>query len=222
MDRIFSRIGARDELAMGKSTFMVEMVETANILHNVTPRSLVILDEIGRGTSTYDGVSIAWAVMEYLHSAAEGMAKVLFATHYHELSALAEKMPGVFNLSFSVEETDRGVLFLYRLKESPADRSYGIEVARLAGVPDAVVRRSQKLLRRFEAEGGIGTPPEQGKPAKSSSRDSDFGQLRLFRTGAEDILRELAAAEPDGMTPLEALELLYVLKERAREVLEEK
>jgi len=150
------------------------------------------------------------------------MAKVLFATHYHELSALAEKMPGVFNLSFSVEETDRGVLFLYRLKESPADRSYGIEVARLAGVPDAVVRRSQELLRRFEAEGGIGGPPEQGKPAKPSSRDSGFGQLRLFRTGAEDILRELAAADPDGMTPLEALELLYVLKEKAREVLKEK
>lgn len=222
VDRIFSRIGARDELARGKSTFMVEMVETASILHNVTPRSLVILDEIGRGTSTYDGVSIAWAVMEYLHSAADGMAKVLFATHYHELSALAEKMPGVFNLSFSVEETDRGVLFLYRLKESPADRSYGIEVARLAGVPDAVVRRSQELLRRFEAEGGIRGPSGQGEPAKSSSRDSGFGQLRLFRTGAEDILRELAAADPDGMTPLEALELLYVLKERAREVLEEK
>ncbi|MFP4482055.1 MAG: DNA mismatch repair protein MutS [Thermovirgaceae bacterium] len=222
VDRIFSRIGARDELSKGKSTFMVEMVETANILHNVTPRSLVILDEIGRGTSTYDGVSIAWAVMEYLHTAADGMTKVLFATHYHELSALADRMTGVFNLSFAVEETDKGVLFLYRLQEAPADRSYGIEVARLAGVPEAVVSRSQKLLRRFEEEGAITGNRDGdilgGGAGKDNKKD---GQLQLFRPGGEDILRELASADPDSMTPLGALEFLYALRRRAKEALKE-
>lgn len=221
VDRIFSRIGARDELARGKSTFMVEMVETANILHNVTPRSLVILDEIGRGTSTYDGVSIAWAVVEYLHGAAGGMAKVLFATHYHELSALADRMPGLFNLSFAVEETEKGVLFLYRLQEAPADRSYGIEVARLAGVPDPVVSRSQELLRRFESEGAIGgAPVAEGAGKPDRDRNEKAGQLRLFSPGCEDILREIASTDPDSMTPLAALELLYALKKRAGEALE--
>jgi len=221
VDRIFSRIGARDELARGKSTFMVEMVETANILHNVTPRSLVILDEIGRGTSTYDGVSIAWAVMEYLHTAADGMAKVLFATHYHELAALADRMPGVFNLSFTVEETDKGVLFLYRLQKAPADRSYGIEVARLAGVPEAVVRRSQELLKRFEKEGAItGTRDGEAPAGRGGKDDTKDGQLRLFRPAGEDILRDLVSADLDRMTPLGALEFLYDLRKRAEEALE--
>jgi DNA mismatch repair protein MutS len=220
VDRIFSRIGARDELSRGKSTFMVEMVETANILHNVTPRSLVILDEIGRGTSTYDGVSIAWAVMEYLHSAADGMVKVLFATHYHELAALGDRMPGVFNLSFTVEETDKGVLFLYRLQEAPADRSYGIEVARLAGVPEAVVRRSQELLKKFEEEGAItGAGDGEASAGHGGKNDQKRGQLELFRPGGDDILRDLASADPDSMTPLAALEFLYDLKKRAEEAL---
>jgi len=223
VDRIFSRIGARDELSRGKSTFMVEMVETANILHNVTPRSLVILDEIGRGTSTYDGVSIAWAVMEYLHSAAEGMAKVLFATHYHELSALADRMPGVFNLSFTVEETDRGVLFLYRLQKAPADRSYGIEVARLAGVPDSVVARSQELLERFEEEGAIAGPSAgQGVEKDTDKGGARDGQLQLFRPGGEDVLRDLVSVDPDTMTPLGALEFLYALRQKAEEALKER
>lgn len=220
VDRIFSRIGARDELSRGKSTFMVEMVETANILHNVTPRSLVILDEIGRGTSTYDGVSIAWAVMEYLHSAADGMVKVLFATHYHELAALGDRMPGVFNLSFTVEETDKGVLFLYRLQEAPADRSYGIEVARLAGVPEAVVRRSQELLKKFEEEGAItGAGDGEASVGHGGKNNQKRGQLELFRPGGDDILRDLASADPDSMTPLAALEFLYDLKKRAEEAL---
>ncbi len=220
VDRIFSRIGARDELARGKSTFMVEMVETANILHNVTPRSLVILDEIGRGTSTYDGVSIAWAVMEYLHSAADGMVKVLFATHYHELAALGDRMPGVMNLSFTVEETDKGVLFLYRLQQAPADRSYGIEVARLAGVPEAVVRRSQELLKKFEEEGAIiGAGDEEASAGRAGKGDQKDGQLQLFRPCVDDILRDLASADPDSMTPLGALEFLYDLKKRAEEAL---
>ncbi len=213
VDRIFTRIGARDELARGRSTFMVEMVETAGILHNVTDRSLVVLDEIGRGTSTYDGMSIAWAVLEYLIQSSGKRPRVLFATHYHELTALDRGHPEVMNLSMAVEESEKGIKFLHRVVTRAADRSYGIEVARLAGIPDVVVRRATELLRSFE-ENGV----EEGNRRASSSSQA---QLDLFPVRGEGLLEEIAELKPDRMTPLEALELLYSLRERCREVVKE-
>ena len=151
VDRVFTRIGARDELARGSSTFMVEMLETANILNNVTDRSLVVLDEVGRGTATWDGMSIAWAVLEHLQSCSR--ARALFATHYHELTCLEDRLSGVKNYSMAVTEGTEGILFLHQVVPGPADRSYGIEVARLAGLPDSVLRRAFELLETFEKEG---------------------------------------------------------------------
>jgi DNA mismatch repair protein MutS len=208
VDRIFTRIGAHDDLAAGRSTFMVEMVETAHILLHATPRSLVILDEVGRGTSTYDGLSIARAVVEYLHSRREVAARTLFATHYHELTALAAALPRVRNANVAVAEQDGEVVFLHRIVPGGADRSYGIHVAQLAGLPRPVVARATELLRELEARSRNGTrlPRRRGPPA---------AQLPLF--AARDPLRdELAALDVDAMTPLEALTLLYELRERAR------
>jgi len=211
IDRLFTRIGARDELARGQSTFMVEMVETANILRHATDRSLVILDEVGRGTSTYDGLSIAWSVIEYLQGQEGRRAAVLFATHYHELTKLADMLPGVTNLSMAVEETKDGVTFLHKVVESPSDRSYGIEVARLAGVPSIVLRRSKELLAGFEssADGSGSFVPS-----------SEERQIRLFDVSYEAVLEELAASEPDQMTPMEALQLIYRLRKESRKVLD--
>ena len=210
IDRVFTRIGARDELARGQSTFMVEMVETANILRNATDRSLVILDEVGRGTSTYDGLSIAWSVIEYLQGQEGRRSAVLFATHYHELTKLAEKLPGVTNLSMAVEEGKDGVTFLHKVVEAPSDRSYGIEVARLAGVPSLVLRRSKELLAGFEASSN-----EQ----KSALPANEESQMKLFDVGHEAILEELAASDPDEMTPMEALQVVYRLRKESRKVL---
>ncbi len=208
VDRIFTRIGARDELARGRSTFMVEMVETADILHNVTDRSLVVLDEIGRGTSTYDGMSIAWAVLEYLIQAVK-RPKVLFATHFHELTQLADRYPEVTNWSMAVEEGGGGIVFLHQVVPRPADRSYGIEVARLAGLPQAVVARAQELLDLFEGENSFSLVSE---PV------AETGQLALFTVAADALIDEIAAIDPDKMTPLQALEKLYELRQRCREV----
>jgi len=211
VERVFSRIGARDELGRGRSTFMVEMIETADILNNVNSRSLVILDEVGRGTSTYDGMSIAWAVLEYLQSQPDRRPKVLFATHFHELTVLSERLPGVKNLSMAVKEGADGIVFLYRVVPSPADRSYGIEVARLAGIPERVLQRSMEILEEFENRGeAIPPAPAAGAPG---------GQLLLFEGGARELITELAGLDPDGMTPFQALQLLFSLKERAAEVL---
>ena len=208
VDRIFTRIGARDELSRGRSTFMVEMVETADILHNVTDRSLVILDEIGRGTSTYDGMSIAWAVLEYLVQT-EKRPKVLFATHFHELTQLADRYPEMVNWSMAVDEGKEGIVFLHQVVARPADRSYGIEVARLAGLPQSVIARAQELLDLFEGEEEILRPP-QGRVAQ--------GQLPLFTVAADGLVDEIAALDPDGLTPLQAMEKLYELRRRCKEV----
>jgi DNA mismatch repair protein MutS len=210
VDRVFTRIGAHDELARGQSTFMVEMVETANILRHATDRSLVILDEVGRGTSTYDGLSIAWSVIEYLHGQETRQARVLFATHYHELTKLAGVLPGVVNLSMSVEENPDGVVFLHKIVSAPADRSYGIEVAKLAGVPSAVLRRSEELLEQFEEEAA-----KKDEIKESSLRN----QMTLFDMKQEAVLEEIAASNPDGMTPMEALQFLYKLKAASKEAL---
>jgi DNA mismatch repair protein MutS len=150
VDRIFTRIGAQDEIHAGQSTFMVEMVEMANILHNASNRSLVILDEVGRGTSTYDGVAIAWAVVEYLHNHPKLRARTLFATHYHELTRLSEFLPGVRNYNVAVSEEGGKVVFLHTISPGGADKSYGIHVAELAGMPRPVINRAQEILAQFE------------------------------------------------------------------------
>ena len=204
VDRIASRVGALDDIAAGHSTFMVEMVETAAMLGAATERSLLVFDEIGRGTSTYDGMAIARAVVEYIHNRPEGAARTLFATHYHELTELAASLPRVRNLSVAVAEEGGEVVFLHRILPGGADRSYGVHVARLAGLPRPVVQRAAELLAELEANGG------ERLPASAAP------QLTLF-AGADDGLRaELAALDPDALTPLEALRKLYELVERAR------
>ena len=209
IDRVFTRIGARDELARGQSTFMVEMVETANILRHATDKSLVILDEVGRGTSTYDGLSIAWSVIEYLHGQEARQARVLFATHYHELTKLAGLLSGVVNLSMAVEEKSDGIIFLHKIVSMPADRSYGIEVAKLAGVPASVLRRSRELLQQFEEDAA----------AKELSDNINQNQMTLFDIKQEAVLEEIANLQPDELTPMQALQLLYKLKKASKEAL---
>ena len=213
VDRVFTRIGAQDNLARGQSTFLVEMTETAAILRHATPRSLVLLDEIGRGTSTFDGLSIAWAVAEHLHERRAG-AKVLFATHYHELTRLAAELPRVRNVHVAVREWKDGIVFLHRVVAGGTDRSYGIQVARLAGLPEEVVTRARALLREFE----------QGAPAPAAPAGADAGQLALFAGAGSatppappaphPVLTELAALDPERMTPLEALGKLDELRRR--------
>ncbi len=210
IDRIFTRIGARDELSRGNSTFMVEMVETANILRNVTGRSLVILDEIGRGTSTYDGMSIAWAVIEYLHHHCSPAPKVLFATHYHELTCLEERLDGVFNLSMAVNEISGRITFLHQVIEKPSNRSYGVEVARLAGIPRQVINRSMELLDRFESKDN--DPHE----AIGGSQKPSPQQLDLFSVNTTAVIEEISTLDLDNTTPLQALEILHRLKEKSR------
>jgi DNA mismatch repair protein MutS len=213
VDRIFTRIGAHDELALGRSTFLVEMLETAQILNNLTKRSFVVLDEVGRGTSTYDGMSIAWSVLEHLHGRQDCRPLVLFATHFHELTALEDRFAEIVNLSMAVEESSSGVRFLHQVKKGPADRSYGIEVARLAGIPEPVVLRAQSLLEEFETRAA-------SKATENSieTRLKEKAQLRLFPSEQESLLDEIAALEPDILTPLAALETLYRLRDRSREV----
>jgi len=207
VDRIFSRIGALDDIAAGRSTFMVEMLETAAMLHNATPRSLLIFDEIGRGTSPYDGMAIARAVVEFIHNRPEAAAKTLFATHYHELTELAAFLPRVRNYNVAVAEEEGRVVFLHRILPGRADRSYGVHVAQLAGLPRPVIARAQEILEQLETA----KPPA----ASSAGRAERAAQLPLF--GREDGLRkELSALEVDGMTPLEAMTKLYELAEKAR------
>jgi DNA mismatch repair protein MutS len=199
VDRIFTRIGSADELHAGQSTFMVEMTETANILHHATERSLVILDEIGRGTSTLDGLSLAWAIAETI---ARIGCRALFATHYHELTRLAEYLPGVINCNVAVREWDDQVVFLHRIVPGGTDRSYGVHVARLAGVPRQVIARSRELLAELEAKfAGNSRVPEQA--ARRKPRDN---QLLLFADPAETVIAELRAIDTDALTPLDALQ----------------
>ena len=214
-DRIFTRIGARDDLARGASTFMVELVETANILNNVTDRSLVILDEVGRGTSTYDGMSIAWAVLEHLCDGCGRTPRVMFATHYHELTCLEERYPQLENLNMAVKEDEEGIFFLHKVEKGSADRSYGIEVARLAGLPREVLKRAFELLQLFEKdERCVVAPPVEKKSDPEGPR-----QLTLFAPESTGIIEEIASLSPDELTPFRALELLYSLVEKCKEAL---
>ncbi|MDR3075847.1 MAG: DNA mismatch repair protein MutS, partial [Synergistaceae bacterium] len=211
IDRIFTRIGARDELALGRSTFMVEMVETADILRHVTGRSLVILDEIGRGTSTYDGMSIAWAVLEFLDLNVEGRTKALFATHYHELTNL--ELPQLTNKSMAVEESPGGIRFLHKVVDGPADRSYGVEVARLAGVPAIVVSRSQEILDELESGSWDSRRDLGGMSRKNVQKELFFDVER------EGVIEELSQCDPNRMTPIEALEMVARLRKKSRGIL---
>ena len=207
-DRVFTRVGASDSLARGQSTFMVEMNETAAIVHGASDRSLVLLDEIGRGTSTYDGVSIAWAVTEHLHDNVG--AKAIFATHYHELTQLGDQLAGVRNLNVAVREAGEEIVFLRRLEEGGADRSYGIQVARLAGFPPALIARAMELLAELEGthSGGGGGLGRKGDGTVTARTGPD--QLSLFDL-RHPVVDRLLALEPDRMTPLEALNVLHAL-----------
>jgi len=208
VDRIFTRIGARDDLAAGQSTFMVEMVETANILNNATPRSLLILDEIGRGTSTYDGLSIARAVAEYIHNHAGLGAKTVFATHYHEMVALAGFLPRVKNFNVAVIEEAGKVIFLHKIVPGGVDKSYGIHVAQLAGLPRSVLHRAREVLDELESDS------REARPAKRR-RQEPAAQLHLFGQKSA-VQEELEKLDIDGMTPLEALNKLYELHKKAK------
>ena len=203
VDRLFTRVGASDDLARGQSTFMVEMSETAAILHNATRRSLVLLDEIGRGTSTYDGVAIAWAVAEFLHERLG--CKTVFATHYHELTQLADRFARVVNFNVAVHESGDEVVFLHRLRPGGADRSYGIHVGRLAGLPGEVVERAREVLRALEAGHRVAAAP------------SPADQLALFAPAEHPVVADLKALDVDGLTPRQALDKLAELQRRARE-----
>jgi DNA mismatch repair protein MutS len=216
VDRIFTRIGAEDIIHAGQSTFMVEMVETANILHHATPRSLLILDEIGRGTSTYDGLSIAWAVVEYIHNHPNLRARTLFATHYHELTALANILPHVRNYNVAVSERDGRVVFLHKIVPGGADRSYGIHVAQLAGLPRPVINRAQEILAQLEQSR---TQPVLAAGPTGSAESSGLYavQLSLFPSMAHPALEALRQLDVNGMTPLEALSKLYELQQMVRE-----
>jgi DNA mismatch repair protein MutS len=207
LDRLFTRVGASDNLARGQSTFMVEMSETSAILHTASARSLVLLDEIGRGTSTYDGVSIAWAVTEHLHERTG--CKTVFATHYHELTQLANELTALRNFNVAVREARDRVVFTHRMEPGGADRSYGIDVARLAGLPTAVIDRARALLRVLEAEQLV-TPPTAGPTGTPDS------QLALFSTQRNAVLERLASLDVNGLTPLQALALLDELARDAR------
>jgi DNA mismatch repair protein MutS len=203
IDRLFTRVGAQDNLGRGQSTFLVEMVETATILNNVGVRSLVLLDEVGRGTSTYDGLAIAWAVVEALHDRAPG-AKVLFATHFHELTRLADRLPAVRNFHVAVREWNDEIIFLHKVRPGGTDRSYGVQVARLAGLPEPVIARARTLLVELEAE------RDHGRDAR------DAAQLGLFTPAPDPLVAELLALDLGHLTPIEALNLLAKWQQRAR------
>ena len=207
-DRIYTRVGASDNLARGQSTFMVEMSETAAILASATERSLVLLDEIGRGTSTYDGVSIAWAVTEHIHERVG--AKTIFATHYHELTQLGDQLAGVKNMNVSVREVGDEIVFLRRLAEGGADRSYGIHVARLAGMPDGIVARARELLAELEGTHSGGGEGLGRHGVHSPRSESHTDQLSFFQV-EHPLVRRLRALDPDDLTPKEALRLIYEL-----------
>lgn len=210
-DRIFTRVGASDNLAQGQSTFMVEMEEAANILNNATPDSLVVMDEIGRGTSTFDGLSIAWAVAEYLHDHRRKGVKTLFATHYHEMTELSRIKDRVQNFSVAVREWNDNIIFLRKLVKGGANRSYGIQVAKLAGLPDSVIHRAKELLTRVEnGEHLLGYEPQTDPDQDDDGRM----QLHLFPKPEERILQSLREMDPNTMTPMDALHLLCALKEK--------
>jgi DNA mismatch repair protein MutS len=223
VDRIFTRVGAQDDLASGQSTFMVEMVETAQILHHATPRSLIVFDEIGRGTSTYDGMAIARAVVEYVHNHPRLGARTLFATHYHELTELAQLFPRIRNYSTAVAEEDGKPVFLRRVIPGGADRSYGVHVAQMAGLPRPVIHRAEELLKILEERrDGVHRSRARRRAAGPRAEDAvtaeQVPQLELFASQPpSQLLEELKALDIASMTPLEAITKLYELQRRVVE-----
>jgi DNA mismatch repair protein MutS len=207
IDRVFTRIGAADNLARGRSTFMVEMTETAVILNTATPRSLIVLDEIGRGTSTYDGLALAWAVLEYIHENIR--AKTLFATHYHELTELEQQFEGIRNLHVSVKEAGDQILFLRKVEPGAADRSYGIEVARLAALPLPVIDRAQQILALHERT-------EHQVTEELSPRPAGPVQIQLFEPVNYEIADRIRRINVDELRPIEALKLLAELQQELK------
>src|SRR5256714_9040344 len=239
LDRVWTRVGASDDLARGRSTFMTEMIETAAILHNATPRSLVLLDEIGRGTATFDGLSIAWSVAEYLHDSPEHCAKTLFATHYHELTELAERLPGAQNYQITATEREGEVVFLHRLERGRASKSYGIEVARLAGMPPATLDRAREVLHRLEryeldvfadeiaaseaqqatavaagAESATDTSIALSNAATRAARRRIAAQNSLFDLANQKVIDELRDADVEKLSDAEAKALLAEVKKK--------
>jgi DNA mismatch repair protein MutS len=211
VDRIFARVGASDNIARGHSTFMVEMQETANILRHATPRSLVVLDEIGRGTATFDGLSIAWAVAEYLATNPKARPKTLFATHYHELTDLADATPGVVNYHVAAREWKDDIIFLRKIVSGRSDRSYGIQVARLAGLPASVIDRAREILAALERD----ELTRGGRPSVSGTASDPQRQLGLFQSPPpvdDELRRKIEGVDVDRMTPIEALTFLAELK----------
>jgi len=208
VDRIYTRIGASDNVARGRSTFMVEMTETATILNTATKRSLILLDEMGRGTATFDGLSLAWATVEFLH--AEIGARTLFATHYHELTMLAEKLPRVRNLRVGVKETPSGIVFLHNIEPGAASKSYGIEVARLAGLPAAVIERAKHVLKQHEKQ-------ERSAAAEVQDGIADPMQLTIFTPLSQKIVDRIESTDVNALTPLQALNLLEELQQELKD-----
>ena len=224
VDRIFTRVGASDDLASGQSTFMVEMNEVANILRNATSKSLLILDEIGRGTSTFDGLSIAWAVVEYISNSKLLGAKTLFATHYHELTELEGKISNVNNYCIAVKEKGDDIVFLRKIVKGGADKSYGIQVAKLAGVPDPVINRAKEIVEELvtaDITGKVKDIAVQGSDTKKKTQkkldEVDLTQFSLFDTVKDDdVLNELKELDISHMTPMDAMNKLYQLQNKLR------
>jgi DNA mismatch repair protein MutS len=216
VDRIFTRIGAQDEISAGQSTFMVEMVEAAYILNHATSRSLIILDEIGRGTSTYDGISIAWSMVEYIHNHPRLGAKTLFATHYHELTDLEQILPKVRNYNVAVAEEGDRVIFMHHIVPGGADKSYGIHVAQLAGMPRPVVHRAEEILEQLEQEAARSPGKARREGRKAGAYAVEVLQLPLFGT-TSPVVEELKAMDVNALTPIEALTRLYELQKMALE-----
>ena len=224
VDRIFTRVGASDDLASGQSTFMVEMNEVANILRNATPKSLLVLDEIGRGTSTFDGLSIAWAVIEHISNRKYLGAKTLFATHYHELTELEGKMNNVNNYCIAVKEKGDDIVFLRKIVKGGADKSYGIQVAKLAGVPDMVIDRAKEIVEQLsdndiieKVQSIVVDNRTDKKTPKKTYDEVDLEQISLFDTVSdEDVLKELQEINITTLTPLDALNTLYRLQNKLK------
>jgi DNA mismatch repair protein MutS len=223
VDRIFTRVGASDDLASGQSTFMVEMTEVANILRNATRNSLLILDEIGRGTSTFDGLSIAWAVVEHISNTKLLGAKTLFATHYHELTELEGKLSGVNNYCIAVKEKGDDIVFLRKIVKGGADKSYGIQVAKLAGLPDTVIERAKEIVNELvnnditEIVRNISVDTTSKRRKKEHLDEVDLSQMSLFDTLSDDnIIDELRNVDIGNMTPLDALNKLYELQNKVK------
>ena len=221
VDRIFTRVGASDDLASGQSTFMVEMSEVSNILKNASKNSLVILDEIGRGTSTFDGLSIAWAVIEYINDMKYIGCKTLFATHYHELTVLEEQLHGVKNYSIAVKEDNDSIVFLREIIPRKADQSYGIEVARLAGLPDKVIKRSKEILNKLENNDNNKSSHKKYLEAAITKEENtqnhvDHNDLTLFNYVYEEIIEKIKSLELDQMTPIEVMNYIYNLQNKLK------